>query len=120
MSDRLGRLLCGAALAVIFGAWFGSVAAAISWQVSTPALPDRAWGRDFASDLFPEARDVEIDLIPEVAQYEDVDVQKGSFGFLFLGGDDYFSGQLIITAQVDSPRDFIANVDPALQKWGSS
>lgn len=118
MSDRLGKILCEAALAVIFGAWFGSVAAVISWHVSAPTLPDRAWGRDFAADLFPEARGVAVDLVPEIAQYEEAEVQESRFGFFFLGGDDYFPGQLIIAAQVDSARDFVANVDPVLRKWG--
>lgn len=55
MSDRLVRTLCGAALAVILSAWTGSVAGMVSWHLSAPSLPDRAWGQEFAAGLLPSA-----------------------------------------------------------------
>ncbi|SDS54868.1 hypothetical protein [Actinoplanes derwentensis] len=118
VSDRLVRIVCGVALAVVLGAWAGSIAGVTSWRLTAPSLPDQAWGQEFAAELFPGGRDVRVDLIPEIAQYEDVATQRERLGFLFLGGDDYFPGQLIITARVGSPSDVIASATPVLRTAG--
>ncbi|MFF0375892.1 hypothetical protein [Actinoplanes missouriensis] len=118
MSDHLMKALCGTALALIAGAWFGAVAGALSWHLNAPALPDRAWGQQFASEIFPEAQQVRVDLIPEVAQYEEAGTQEERLGFFLFGGDDYYPGQLIVTARVNAPREVIAGVGPLLQRAG--
>ncbi|WP_045744863.1 hypothetical protein [Actinoplanes rectilineatus] len=115
---RWGGLLRNVLLAVVLGAACGSTAAAVSWQATAAEIPGEAWGRQLAADLFPEARTVRIDLIPGIAGYEDAEVQSRRFGFLLFGGDDYFPGQLIVTAQVASPRDVIAHVGPGLRAAG--
>lgn len=118
MSDRRVGALCGVALAVVLSAWAGSVAGAISWHLSAPSLPDRAWGQDLAADLLPGVQGVRVDVVPEIAQYEEAEVQGRNPAFFLLGGDDYFPGQIVITAPVDSPRDLITGIDPILRENG--
>ncbi|MBB2949129.1 hypothetical protein FB565_008934 [Actinoplanes lutulentus] len=100
-------------MAVIAGAWLGSAAALIAWHRTAPALPDKAWGEAFTRALIPDARDVEITLIPQIAEYEERSVQEERFGFAFFGGDDYYAGQLIIEAHAAFPE-----ADPVLAQWG--
>lgn len=118
MSDRLIRALSAVALTVILSAWTGSIAGLASWHLSAPSLPDRAWGQEFTADLFPGVSGVRVEVVPEIAQYEEAEVQKSNPAFFLLGGDDYFPGQVVMTATVNSPRDVIAGIDPALRENG--
>ncbi|WP_433833193.1 hypothetical protein ACQP2E_18195 [Actinoplanes sp. CA-015351] len=90
-------------MAIIAGAWLGSVAALIAWHHSAPELPDKAWGAAFTQALLPDARNVEMTLMPQIAEYEERAVQEEMFGFAFFGGDDYYAGQLIIEAHAEFP-----------------
>jgi hypothetical protein len=118
MSDRLVRSLSGVALAVVLSAWMGSIAGVVSWRLSAPSLPGPAWGQELAAGLFPGVSGVRVDVVPEIARYEEAEVQKSNPAFFLLGGDDYFPGQVVMTATVNSPRDVIAAIDTSLRENG--